>query len=98
MQHFHRSMLREGLLFRVGLKTGSGILQGGPAVFTNDLDRAMELAGRLEAGLVRVNSATVGVDYHVPFGGSEDFGIGPKVQGPAARDFYTDTRKILISP
>jgi alpha-ketoglutaric semialdehyde dehydrogenase len=68
------------------------------AVFTSDLDRAMEFAGRLEAGLVRVNAATVGVDYHVPFGGSEDTGIGPIVQGLAARDFYTNTRVISISP
>ena len=68
------------------------------AVFTNDLDKAMTLAGRLEAGLVRVNASTAGVDYHVPFGGSKESGIGPKEQGLAARDFYTETRTILISP
>ena len=81
------------------LQISNGIRQRhAAAVFTNDLDRAMEFAGRLEAGLVRVNAATVGVDYHVPFGGSEDTGIGPKVQGLTARDFYTNTRVILISP
>jgi alpha-ketoglutaric semialdehyde dehydrogenase len=68
------------------------------AVFTNDLDKAMTLAGRLEAGLVRVNASTAGVDYHVPFGGSKASGIGPKEQGLAARDFYTETKTILISP
>jgi aldehyde dehydrogenase (NAD+) len=68
------------------------------AVFTNDLDRAMEFARRLEAGLVRVNAATVGVDYHVPLGSTKDSGIGPEVQGLAARDFYTETRVISISP
>ena len=68
------------------------------AVFTNDLDKAMTTAGRLEAGLVRVNASTAGVDYHVPFGGSKESGIGPKEQGLAARDFYTETRTILISP
>ncbi|MCA1730137.1 MAG: aldehyde dehydrogenase family protein [Actinobacteria bacterium] len=68
------------------------------AVFTNDLDEAMTLAGRLEAGLVRVNASTAGVDYHAPFGGSKESGIGPKEQGLAARDFYTESRTILISP
>lgn len=68
------------------------------AVFTNDLDRAMELGGRLEAGLVRVNAPTSGVDYHAPFGGSKASGLGPKEQGLAARTFYTDTRTLLISP
>jgi acyl-CoA reductase-like NAD-dependent aldehyde dehydrogenase len=47
---------------------------------------------------VRVNASTAGVDYHVPFGGSKESGIGPKEQGLAARDFYTETRTILISP
>ncbi len=68
------------------------------AIFTNDLDRALTLTQRMEAGLVRVNASTAGVDYHVPFGGSKESGIGPKEQGLAARDFYTETRTLLISP
>ena len=68
------------------------------AVFTNDLDQAMEFAGRIEAGLVRVNAATVGVDYRVPLEGTKDSGIVPEAQGLAARDFYTETRVISIFP
>ena len=45
-----------------------------------------------------MNAATVGVDYHVPFGGLKDSGIGPEVQGLAARDVYTETRVISIAP
>jgi acyl-CoA reductase-like NAD-dependent aldehyde dehydrogenase len=48
--------------------------------------------------MVMVNTPTAGVDYHVPFGGSKESGIGPKEQGLAARDFYTETKTILISP
>jgi acyl-CoA reductase-like NAD-dependent aldehyde dehydrogenase len=58
----------------------------------------MEFAKRYEAGLVRVNAATVSVDYHVPFGGSKDSGIGPKEQGLAARDFYTENQGDLNFP
>lgn len=68
------------------------------AVFTNELNKAMALTGHLEAGLIRVNASTAGVDFHVPFGGSKESGIGPKEQGLAARDFYTETRTLLISP
>ena len=57
----------------------------------------MEFAGRLEAGLVRVNAATVGVDYQVPFAGCVDTDMESKVQGLAARDFYTNARVISIS-
>lgn len=80
------------------VQIANGVCQGHvAAVFTNDLDRATEFAGRLEARLVQVNAATVGVDYHAPFDGSEDTGIGLKVQGLAASNFYTETRVILVS-
>lgn len=32
------------------------------------------------------------------FGGSKESGLGPKEQGLAARNFYTETRTLLISP
>lgn len=68
------------------------------AVFTTDLARAFALAGTLEAGLVRVNAATSGVDFHAPFGGSKASSIGPREQGTAAREFYTETRTFLLAP
>lgn len=46
---------------------------------------------------MRVSAATSGVDYHAPFGGSKESGIGSKEQGLAARDFYTDEKTLLIS-
>jgi acyl-CoA reductase-like NAD-dependent aldehyde dehydrogenase len=68
------------------------------SVFARDLERALAVAGRLEAGLVRVNAPTTGVDFHAPFGGSKASSIGPREQGLAAREFYTETRTILVSP
>jgi aldehyde dehydrogenase (NAD+) len=68
------------------------------AVYTRDLDRALELARTLQTGLVRINQPTAGVDFHVPFGGEKASGFGPREQGRAAREFYTSTRTILVSP
>jgi acyl-CoA reductase-like NAD-dependent aldehyde dehydrogenase len=68
------------------------------AVYTHDLDRALDLARRLDTGLVRINQPTSGVDFHVPFGGEKASGMGPREQGRAARDFYTSLRTVLISP
>jgi acyl-CoA reductase-like NAD-dependent aldehyde dehydrogenase len=68
------------------------------AVFTRDLKRAIELTRSLQAGLVRTNAPTSGVDFHAPFGGSKASSIGPREQGLAARDFYTETRTLLVSP
>ena len=53
---------------------------------------------RLDTGLVRVNQPTAGVDFHTPFGGEKASGYGPREQGRAAREFYTQTRTVLVSP
>ena len=68
------------------------------AVFTRDLDVALRAADQLEAGLVRINAATSGVDFYAPFGGEKASSYGPREQGKAARDFYTRSRTITVSP
>jgi len=68
------------------------------AVFTKDLGRALKLTRRVEAGMVRVNAPTSGVDFNAPFGGSKESSYGPREQGQAARAFYTESRTVLIVP
>lgn len=65
------------------------------AVFGSDVERALRVARRIEAGLVRVNASTAGVDYYAPFGGEKASSYGPREQGRAAREFYTRTRTVL---
>jgi acyl-CoA reductase-like NAD-dependent aldehyde dehydrogenase len=67
------------------------------AIFTKDIRGAMDFADRVEAGLIRVNAPTSGVDYHAPFGGTKASSIGPREQGLAAREFYTETRTLLVN-
>jgi alpha-ketoglutaric semialdehyde dehydrogenase len=38
------------------------------------------------------------VDFNAPFGGTKDSSYGPREQGQAARDFYTESRTVLIVP
>jgi aldehyde dehydrogenase (NAD+) len=68
------------------------------AVFTTDLDRALAVSGRLEAGMVRVNAPTSGVDFYAPFGGIKGSSYGPREQGKAAGDFYTWSQTITVTP
>lgn len=68
------------------------------AVFSADMERATRIARQIDAGLVRVNASTTGVDYYAPFGGDRASSYGPREQGRAAREFYTTTRTLLISP
>jgi acyl-CoA reductase-like NAD-dependent aldehyde dehydrogenase len=68
------------------------------AVFTTELRAALTLSGQLDVGMVKVNGPTAGVDFHAPFGGDKESSYGPREQGPAARDFYTHTATVTITP
>jgi aldehyde dehydrogenase (NAD+) len=46
------------------------------AVITNDMQKAFDLAMRLEAGMVHLNDCTVLDEPHVPFGGFKNSGLG----------------------
>lgn len=66
------------------------------AVFTRDLGRALAAAEELPVGVLHVNSETGGADPHVPFGGVGASGYGPKEQGRAAREFFTETTTVYL--
>ncbi|GLI01508.1 aldehyde dehydrogenase family protein [Phytohabitans aurantiacus] len=81
------------------IEAANGVRQGlVAALFTRDLTAALTLAPRFETGMVKVNAPTAGVDFHAPFGGDKDSSYGPREQGPAARDFYTTTVTITLTP
>jgi aldehyde dehydrogenase (NAD+) len=61
-------------------------------ICTRSLKHAREFTRRARAGLVMVNLATAGVDYHVPFGGTKGSSYGPREQGRYAVEFYTTVK------
>jgi aldehyde dehydrogenase (NAD+) len=67
-------------------------------LFTRDLRAALTYVHEIEAGLVRVNGDTTGVDPHAPFGGMKGSSSGTREQGRAAREFYTRTKTVQINP
>ncbi len=68
------------------------------SLFTKDIASALSYVHRIEAGMVRVNSDTTGVDPHAPFGGVKGSSSHSREQGPAAKDFYTEVRTVQINP
>lgn len=68
------------------------------SLFTRDIRSALTYVSRIETGLVRVNGDTTGVDPHAPFGGMKGSSSGSREQGPAAREFYTETKTVQINP
>ena len=68
------------------------------SLFTRDVRQALRWVQEVEAGLVRVNGDTTGVDPHAPFGGMKGSSSGSREQGPSAREFYTEIKTVQINP
>jgi acyl-CoA reductase-like NAD-dependent aldehyde dehydrogenase len=65
-------------------------------LFTNDLSRTLEFADAAEAGMLRINAPTTGVDFWAPFGGMKSSSYGTREQGQSARDFFTHGVTVFI--
>ena len=66
------------------------------SIQTTSLSRVFEYIPRAEAGLLTVNLPSAGVEYQLPFGGTKDSSFGPKEQGPAAMEFYSDYKTVYL--
>ncbi|MCP3726284.1 aldehyde dehydrogenase family protein [Paraburkholderia sp. CNPSo 3272] len=67
-------------------------------ICTTSLSYANHFRRHVQAGMVMVNTATAGVDYHVPFGGRKGSSYGPREQGSYAREFYTTVKTAYVNP
>ncbi|SDP61243.1 aldehyde dehydrogenase (NAD+) [Ralstonia sp. 25mfcol4.1] len=65
-------------------------------ICTTSLKYAAHFRRHAQAGMVMVNTATAGVDYHVPFGGRKGSSYGPREQGSYAREFYTTVKTAYV--
>ncbi len=66
------------------------------SIQTTNLSRTFDFIYGMEAGLLTVNLPSAGVEYQLPFGGTKDSSFGPKEQGPAALDFYSDYKTVYL--
>ena len=73
--------------------TGYGLSSG---IITQNVDRGLQLAQQIEAGIVHVNDQPVGDEPQVPFGGVKDSGFG-RFGGRAVIDEFTELRWITAS-
>lgn len=64
-------------------------------LITNDLQKAMDLALRLESGMVHINDTTVSDEPHVPFGGIKNSGVG-REGGRYSMEEMTELKWITI--
>lgn len=65
------------------------------ALFSNNVTKAHNVASRLQAGMVWINS-NGDSDIHVPFGGSKMSGIGREL-GSYALDLFTENKAVHVN-
>jgi len=82
--------------FEDALKQANDVRYGLAAgLVTQDLTEAHEFANRAEAGIVKINEKTTGLELHVPFGGSRTPRARPT--GSRATRAWTSTRSAARS-
>jgi aldehyde dehydrogenase (NAD+) len=83
--------------FEEALRVANSVRYGlSSAIYTADPNRIFEFVDKIEAGITHVNSATIGGEAHVPFGGIKSTAVGPAEAGHVAIDFYTELKIVYI--
>ncbi|HZH60666.1 MAG TPA: aldehyde dehydrogenase family protein [Metabacillus sp.] len=68
------------------------------SIFTRDLEKAFQFTKEIQAGMVKVNGESAGVEPQAPFGGMKQSSSGLREQGTAAIEFFTSMKTITINP
>jgi len=66
------------------------------AIYTADLGLAMRFSEVIEAGMVHVNSPTIGGEAQVPFGGVKGSGVGEREMSKEGLHFYTELKTVFL--
>ncbi|WP_082235397.1 alpha-ketoglutaric semialdehyde dehydrogenase GucD [Halobacillus massiliensis] len=66
------------------------------SIFTSNITSLLEFVDEIEAGLVRVNAESAGVELQAPFGGMKGSSSGSREQGEAAKEFFTETKTVFV--
>lgn len=68
------------------------------SIVTGDLSEAHRFTDRVEAGVVKINEKTTGLELHAPFGGFKDSSTNTyREQGEAGLDFFSATKTVYIN-
>jgi acyl-CoA reductase-like NAD-dependent aldehyde dehydrogenase len=79
------------------LRVANGVRFGlSASIYTTDVASMFRFVDQLEAGIIHVNSPTVGGEAHIPFGGMKATGVGLREMGRVAIDFYTELKVVYV--
>ncbi|WP_047152273.1 alpha-ketoglutaric semialdehyde dehydrogenase GucD [Aneurinibacillus tyrosinisolvens] len=66
------------------------------SIFTKDIGNMLSFINEMDAGLVRINAESAGVELQAPFGGMKQSSSGSREQGQAAIEFFTAIKTVFV--
>lgn len=66
------------------------------SIFTRDIGNMLNFIQEIEAGMVRINAETAGVELQAPFGGMKQSSSHSREQGEAAKEFFTTIKTVFV--
>jgi alpha-ketoglutaric semialdehyde dehydrogenase len=66
------------------------------SIFTTNIQKMLHFIDDMEAGLVRVNAESAGVELQAPFGGMKQSSSHSREQGQAAIEFFTSIKTVFV--
>lgn len=66
------------------------------AIYTQDVNQAFHAMQELYTGICYVNSATIGAEVHLPFGGTKGTGNGHREAGTQVLDIFSEWKSLYI--
>ncbi|PJW21001.1 aldehyde dehydrogenase family protein [Geobacillus thermodenitrificans] len=66
------------------------------SIYTKNIGNALEFIKDIEAGLIKVNAETAGVEFQAPFGGMKQSSSHSREQGQAAIEFFTSIKTVFV--
>ncbi|MGF7030942.1 aldehyde dehydrogenase (NAD+) [Paenibacillus mucilaginosus] len=68
------------------------------SIYTQNIGSVLSFIRDMDAGLVRVNAETAGVELQAPFGGMKMSSSHSREQGQAAIEFFTSIKTVFVKP
>ncbi|WP_078553449.1 alpha-ketoglutaric semialdehyde dehydrogenase GucD [Bacillus alkalicellulosilyticus] len=66
------------------------------SIFTTNISNMLSFIKEMDAGLVRINAESAGVELQAPFGGMKQSSSHSREQGQAAIEFFTSIKTVFV--
>ncbi|MFM1652634.1 alpha-ketoglutaric semialdehyde dehydrogenase GucD [Brevibacillus sp. B_LB10_24] len=66
------------------------------SIFTRDIGHMLSFIREMDAGLIRINAESAGVELQAPFGGMKQSSSHSREQGQAAIEFFTAIKTVFV--